>query len=324
MLACILNKQTNRRSFRLFKLEPNAIFRYQYYEVMHEHLIHVSNLLLPGDINLNLKFNIVPGDGTSNGTELISFKRPSLYEFITQQEQKAVSSHYSIISLVPMLLEIGQRSRVLECGTGAGSMTMFLSERIGHAGHLDTFDVIEAKEKGALAKFNEWKSSFDLAANSELDKWPANVKFGTLNFVEHKFEQQAAYDAIYLDMIDMDRALWNAYQLLRHDGILVLNSMHLTQLIKCLNVIERNRKSLGLSLEIVIEPSNRLWEMRRIGRGSSSSKADEDAATTTNNNSSLDLNWTCRLEDRFAEKKKRGGLFFNYWQGYLAKFRKIF
>jgi len=29
------------------------------------------------------------------------------------------------------------------------------------------------------------------------------------------------------------------------------------------------------------------------------------------------------LEDRFNEKLKRGGLFFNYWSGFLIKLRKV-
>ncbi len=35
------------------------------------------------------------------------------------------------------------------------------------------------------------------------------------------------------------------------------------------------------------------------------------------------LKWTCRLEDRFVEKFKRGGAWFNYWSGFLIKLRKI-
>ena len=57
-----------------------------------------------------------------------------------------------------------------------------------------------------------------------------------------------------------------------------------------------------------IEPSNRFWELRRIHEQS----GDYDP-----------LKWTCRLEDRFVEKFKRGGTWFNYWSGFLIKFRKV-
>ncbi len=131
------------------------------------------------------------------------------------------------------------------------------------------------------------------------------MKFGLRDLCTEELgpEYHEFYDAVYLDMGDLDRAVLSAYKLLKVNGVLVMNALHLTQVVKVLNAIRG--ANLGLRHELIIEPANRLWEMRRIQRGSDG------------------LDWTCRLEDRFDEKFKRGGMFFNYWSGFLVKLRKV-
>lgn len=296
-----LNSKNQRHTCRIFDLQKNEIFRTKGMDVFHEHIIHKSkeNQSLNQIISFSLKDYF-----------RIDFKRPSLYEYITLKEQQAVSSHFSIITLVPMLLELDKSSKILECGTGSGSMTLFLSESLGQQGELHTFDISKIKALNAKKYFCKWKNSYDLRTKNESEQWPANVKFGFVDFCSderlvQKFQEY--YDAIYLDMSDLDKAVQRAYKLLKKDGRLVINAMHLTQVLKVLNIIDLNK--IGLEKEIVIEPSHRFWELRKIKQNT--------------NQVENDLNWVCRLEDRMDEKYKRGGLFFNYWQGYLVKFRKI-
>ena len=61
----------------------------------------------------------------------------------------------------------------------------------------------------AKSYFREWKSSYDVAARHEFEKWPSNVRFGQMNFCEHKFANKFTeyYDSIYLDMASPDLAL---------------------------------------------------------------------------------------------------------------------
>ena len=269
----------------------------------------------------------------------VYFKRPSLYEYVTYKEQTAVSSHFSVIALVPMLLELSKSSRVLECGTGSGSMTLFLSEKLGHSGVLHTFDITENKTNKAKEFFRQWKDSFDLTANNEYEKWPSNVKYGTCDFAEQDFGPffNEFYDAVYLDMLKVEKGILNAHKMLNVDGVIVVNFLHLSQLMKSLNAIRKN--GLCLEHEVIIEPANRLWEMRRIKNdhkyknkkllelnANEIEENEENSKNETEENSGNeqndDLNWTCRLEDKFLEKFKRGGLFFNYWSGFLVKFRK--
>lgn len=134
------------------------------------------------------------------------------------------------------------------------------------------------------------------------------MKYHHLNICSHEFNLSEYYDSIYLDMAETDKAIANAYKLLKKDGILVINALHLTQIMKCLNEIKL--KGYHLENELIMEPSNRFWEIRRIHEKNSSNVEDP-------------LKWTCRLEDRFQEKFKRAGSWFNYWAGFLVKFRKI-
>lgn len=276
-------------SNKLIKLTPNSIYRNHALSIFHEHIIERSRQ----NSATSVSFNVL--------TENVTFNRPTLYEYITLKEQSAVSSHYSIISLVPMLLEIGRHSRVLEAGTGSGSMTLFLSESLGDTGLLHTFDIHEKKMMNAKKHFKAWKHSYDLSAGSQ--KWPSNVKFGLRDLCTEELEPEyhEFYDAIYLDMGNLDRAVLNAYKLLKTNGVLVMNALHLTQAMRVLNTIKDH--GLDLKHELIIEPANRLWEMKKISKD-----AKSDLSMDTDYES---LDWTCRLEDRFDEKFKRGGMFFN-------------
>jgi tRNA A58 N-methylase Trm61 len=188
-------------------------------------------------------------------------------------------------------------------------MTLFLSQQLGKSGLLHTFDANIKNSIMAKTKFLRWKESYDLTAHEE--PWASNVKFGNTNFChDSRLEKHFSntYDAVYLDMGDLDIAVLRAYKLLKTNGILVVNGMHLTQIMSCMNSIEK--AGLGLELDVVMEPANRFWELRKIQRN----KLSEIRS---------DLDWTCRLEDKNVEKLKRGGLCFNYWPGFLAKFRKV-
>lgn len=122
-------------------------------------------------------------------------------------------------------------------------------------------------------------------------------------------------------MPDLDKAVYNINKLVKLFGVVVCNAMHLTQIIKMLNVIKEH--DLGFETELVIEPNNRFWEIRQIKKKRSIDGLSVDESPILELNDDETLNWTCRLEDRFVEKTKRGGMWFNYWPGYLCKLRKI-
>ena len=128
----------------------------------------------------------------------------------------------------------------------------------------------------------------------------------------------------------LDQAILNAFKILKPKGVLVANAMHLTQILKMLNKF--NEHKIKYEIDIVIEPENRLWEIRKIMARSKQTvfdKADSEPIEEKKANKIVEeeddgrFNWVCRLEDKQTEKVKRGGLLYNYWSGFLIKIRKI-
>jgi hypothetical protein len=122
-------------------------------------------------------------------------------------------------------------------------------------------------------------------------------------------------------MPDLDKAVYNIHKLIKQFGVVVCNAMHLTQILKMLNAIKDH--DLGFETELIMEPNNRMWEIRQIKKNKKKDENHNDEIPLLPQELNTVLNWTCRLEDRFLEKTKRGGLWFNYWPGYLCKIRKL-
>ena len=138
------------------------------------------------------------------------------------------------------------------------------------------------------------------------------MNFFSADVGKHVFSEELNefYDIIFLDLAHPEHAILNVYKLLKPNGILVLNVMHLTQILKCLKSIEN--ENLKLIQEIVIEPSIRLWEIERYTSGK----------PLTDQSDSF-LAFKCRVEDPGDSKSKRDGIFSQHWPGFLVKFRKI-
>ena len=63
-------------------------------------------------------------------------------------------------------------------------------------------------------------------------------------------------------MAEIQKAILKAFKMVKTNGVVVVNAMHLTQILSMLN--ELNKNKIDYSIELVIEPSNRLWELRKI------------------------------------------------------------
>ena len=181
ILCKIFRNESNVFSTRMIRLQKEGIFQTRNFQIFHKHIVEKSVNQVNSNENLNVSFRLL--------SMRVDFTRPTLYEYIVRKMQMAVSSHFSILSLVPLLLELKSNTKLLECGTGAGSMTLFLSQHLGHSGTIHTFDLTKAKVVKAKELFWDWKNSFDSTASSEATKWPDNVKFGVGNLCEHTFDE---------------------------------------------------------------------------------------------------------------------------------------
>ena len=287
---------------RVFQLSNNGVFTNKYLSILHKHIIdrRVENCV----------FKIDPENSHDKFKIIISIKRISLYEYIAKRSTIAVPSQFPILSLVPFLLELDKGKKVLESGTGNGSMTLTLSQYLDRNsnGQLDTYD-IKLPEK-SIKYFNDWKDNYNTYSQN---KWFDNVNFYNGDISKYSFSEDlnGFYDNIYLDLINPQLAIGNLYKLLKKNGIIVVNVLHLTQILKCLKYIDQEK--LNLVQEVIIEPSMRLWEIERYARHVHD-KNDSDDDT---------LNFKCRVEDASDSKVKRDGIFSQHWPGFLIKFRKV-
>jgi tRNA A58 N-methylase Trm61 len=290
-------------STRVFQLTNDGVFTNKYFSILHEHII--------GRRTDNCVFKLDPENSGDKYKITILIKRMSLYEYIAKRSHVAVPSQFAILSLAPFLLEIDKGKKVLESGTGNGSMTLTLSKYLDMnlSGQLDTFD-IKTPEK-AINYFDSWKVNYNSYSEN---KWFDNVKFYCGDISKYCFSEDLNeyYDNIYLDLMDPHLAIGNVYKLLKRNGIIVVNVMHLTQILKCLKYIEQEK--LNLVQEVVIEPSIRLWEIERYGRYLEKNDHDDD---------DINFNFKCRVEDHLDSKAKRDGIFSPHWPGFLVKFRKV-
>jgi tRNA A58 N-methylase Trm61 len=288
----------NTTSKKVVTLKEKGIIKTKFLEIFHEHII--------GRTDEECTFKIFDDDKT-----LVKVKRPSIDEYMNGMSALAISSQFSVLSLVPFLLEIDKNSKILESGTGNGCMTLNLSKHLqGTTGEIHTFDVTEQKVMNAQANFTTWVNSYN---RTNSDKWPNNAKFFVGNITDYRFDEKynEYYDAIYLDFCNLQSALKNVTELLRPNGVIIVNCMQLLQIVDCLNMIAKHK--LNLKNEIILEPSNRLWDIQKP-------LYPRNDDYSLHRDSSLDLVYKCRLQN--AEKENGGGLT-NNWAGFLMKLRKV-
>jgi len=272
---------------KLIRLSANGILRSKTFEIFHENIIGAPTN--PGI------FRIFPESEEPN--KYIQIKRPTLYEYIIGNNNKrAVSSHFSVLSYVPFLLELQRDSKVLESGTGNASMTLFLSQYLGKNADLHTYDIkpTEMVERA----YADWRNNFELTHDFE-ERWFDNVNFYQGDIGEQSFDKslEGYFDCFYFDLANTEKAIVNCYRFLKRNGVIVLNTMHLTQIMKMLRVA----KNLKLDTEVILEPTNRYWRVAPFDHES------DDV-----------LNFVCRVEDNSENITSLG----YYWPGFLVKLRK--
>ena len=101
------SKIENQHKCRVIKLKRNGILQTGFFDIWHEHVLHKSQILNAGSSKSDLNSVSFQLDKMR-----IEIRRPSLYEFVSFRIFEAVPSHFSILTLVPMLLEIEKDSKV--------------------------------------------------------------------------------------------------------------------------------------------------------------------------------------------------------------------
>lgn len=99
------------------------------------------------------------GGQLSVGTRSYLILRPSIRDLLGTVERRAQIMIPKDSFLVPMYLDLGAGSRVLEGGVGSGALTIVLLKAVAPTGHVCSFETRE--EHAAVAKRNVEMSGFE-------------------------------------------------------------------------------------------------------------------------------------------------------------------
>ncbi|GFE54818.1 tRNA methyltransferase complex GCD14 subunit [Babesia ovis] len=141
------------------------------------------------------------------------------------------------ISLAVLLLDLYPGKRVLECGTGSGSLSYTLATTVAPTGHVFTFDFHSQRSEYAKAFFRDFKLT-DYISAYDRDAYSPGA------FLVDNEVYESSIDAVFFDLPSPWDALDNAKTVLKNFGKLVTFSPTIEQ---------SQRMSLALSESGFIE-----------------------------------------------------------------------
>ncbi|UKK01553.2 guanidinoacetate N-methyltransferase [Theileria orientalis] len=165
------------------------------------------------------------------------------------------------ISLVVLLLDLIPGKRVLECGTGSGSLSYALASAVAPNGHVFTFDCHSVRQGHSNDLFNKTKITNVLTA-CEGDAYVPNafllsdsdttseckLEASQLSITEHSI------DAAFLDLPSPWKALDNVVQVIKHFGKLVVFTPSIEQIQKVTETLREKGFTRIRTFEILSKP----------------------------------------------------------------------
>ncbi len=141
---------------------------------------------------------------------------------------------------------IGAGDRVVEAGAGSGFLSVFLANVVG--------------EKGKVYSY-EWREDFAKLVEKNA------VKLGFEKIVELKLKNvfdgidEKDVDAVILDLADSEKAIGNAFNCLKENGVLVGYHPNVEQI----RTFAETAITIGFSQERIMEVNTRDWLVRNRG-----------------------------------------------------------
>jgi tRNA (adenine57-N1/adenine58-N1)-methyltransferase catalytic subunit len=151
--------------------------------------------------------------------------KPSLTDYIMKSSRNTQIIYPKDAALIVMFSGIGPGSRVVESGTGTGSLTTALAHYVGPAGKVYTYELRPEFQKNA-------------AKNLERSKLIDHVEMKSGD-VTLGFEEKDV-DAVILDLAVPWLVVPHAYEALRPSGTLVSFSPTIDQVVKTTEALREN------------------------------------------------------------------------------------
>jgi tRNA (adenine57-N1/adenine58-N1)-methyltransferase len=151
--------------------------------------------------------------------------KPSLTDYIMKSSRNTQIIYPKDAALIVMFSGIGPGSRVIESGTGTGSLTTALAHYVGSTGKVYTYELRSEFQKNAAKNLERSK----LISHVEMKS--GDVTFG--------YEERDV-DAVILDLAVPWLVVPHAYTALKPSGILVSFSPTIDQVVKTTEALREN------------------------------------------------------------------------------------
>ena len=151
--------------------------------------------------------------------------KPALTDYIMKSSRNTQIIYPKDAALIVMFSGIGPGSRVVESGTGTGSLTTALAHYVGPTGKVYTYELRSEFQKNA-AKNLERSKLID-----RVEMKSGDVTLGI---------EESEVDAVILDLAVPWLVVPHAYEALRPSGILVSFSPTIDQVVKTTEAIREN------------------------------------------------------------------------------------
>jgi len=178
---------------------------------------------------------------TSKGEKLLVVV-PSLEDYVLKMPRRAQIIYPKDAARIVSLLDLSPGKRVLEAGTGSGSLTLFLGRAVAPSGIVISYEIRQDHYERAIKNIEKWH-----------EKYPIQLRLGDIRQVE----ERDYFDALMLDMVSPWDVLEDVLPAIKTGGRIVCYLPNIPQVI---NTVQK-LKELGIHQIEVFELLERPWDI---------------------------------------------------------------
>ncbi|KAI8338861.1 S-adenosyl-L-methionine-dependent methyltransferase, partial [Chlamydoabsidia padenii] len=283
---CILRNMKTSRKYFIGPLEQEGLRNVKGGTILHSQLLGAPVR------------SIIKTDNESTGY-MAHF--PTLDEYVVNVPRACTPIYPKDACTIIQLLDVAPGHRILEAGTGNGSLTLHLARAVSGDGHIDTVDIRETHSKTAqkhVERFERGKYqslvSFwvgklsDLLSSTNNDDESSQPRLVSTS-------PEEIYDGVVLDMPDPSEELASVLPLLKNDRFIICYLPNMTQVLDLMHTVQ----ALPLFMEECLEAEWKEWDIRPTFIRNSIPTSNDDLGTEIESTTTIKTSpgtkaWVCR------------------------------